>query len=145
MKIKIKKICKNSFPTRFLVTITGRLLLLCSLIGFVNAHAATAPNTSQTTNEITESKNCCYSSGISYCDQTAGHYVCKDGGYSACICTNAAPVSTYRQLALGCCLWHGGVAASSLGQVVCADGSLSEVCSLQQASNNSGMSTASSF
>lgn len=98
-------------------------------------------NTSESTNEIQESRNCCYSTGISYCDATAGHYVCKDGSYSACLCTNQAPVSTYRQLALGCCLWHGGVVASSLGQVVCADGSLSPVCSLQNEPSVSGMGT----
>ena len=103
-----------------------------------NAALTGNANSSQSTSEIVQSKKCCYGSGISYCDATAGHYVCNDGGYSACLCTNQAPVSTYRQLALGCCLWHGGVVASSLGQVVCADGSMSDVCSLQDVNSPGG-------
>ncbi len=123
---------KNSQPLKLKYKL---LILPLFLIGFLQiAHAETSTssqNVSRSVGEIAESANCCYGSGISYCDATAGHYVCKNGDYSACICTNTTPVSTYRQLALGCCLWHGGVIASSLGQVVCADGSLSEVCSTQ--------------
>lgn len=119
------------------------VILFFSLPGFAadNTVATQGDNKSESVNEIQESKKCCYPNGISYCDATAGHYVCKDGGYSACLCTNQAPVSTYRQLALGCCLWHGGVVASSLGQVVCADGSLSSVCSLQNEPSIGGMGT----
>lgn len=81
--------------------------------------------------ETGESQQCCGAHSISYCDLSSGHYVCNDGGYSTCICTEQASVSAYQQLNLGCCLWHNGVAANSLGQVVCNDGSLSEVCSLK--------------
>ena len=80
--------------------------------------------------EVEESARCCAPHGISYCDLSSGHYVCSDGGYSACICTEQAAISSYDRLLIGCCLWHGGVIASSpMGQVICGDGSLSEVCS----------------
>ena len=119
------------------------ILLFFTITSFAaNTPVATQDdNKSEDVGEIQESRNCCYASGISYCDATSGHYVCKDGGYSACLCTNGAPVSTYRQLALGCCLWHGGVVASTLGQVVCADGSLSSVCSLENEPSIGGMGT----
>jgi len=74
---------------------------------------------------------CCGAHGISYCDTTAGHYVCNDGGYSACICTEQAVITGYEQFMTGCCVWHGGVISSDLGEVICADGTLSAVCSLQ--------------
>lgn len=81
--------------------------------------------------EITESQQCCGQSGISYCDLSAGHYVCKSGDYSTCICTENTPVTSYKQFLTGCCLWHGGIAVNEWGEVICADGTVSEVCSEQ--------------
>lgn len=81
--------------------------------------------------ETTESQQCCAPHGISYCDLSAGHYVCNDGGYSACICQETTSVTAKKELMLGCCTWHGGIIKSEFGEVICADGSRSEVCSIQ--------------
>ena len=72
---------------------------------------------------------CCDIEGISYCDTSAGHFVCKSGGYSQCICTRTA-ISSLQGVS-GCCVWHGGVLSDEMGVVVCADGSVSAVCSTQ--------------
>ncbi|WP_214608461.1 hypothetical protein [Legionella maceachernii] len=74
---------------------------------------------------------CCHAmGGISYCDSVAGRYVCNNGYYSTCYCTRHA-VMNLQKLS-GCCLWQGGVmAVNELGNVVCNNGSISEVCSLQ--------------
>lgn len=105
-------------------------LLILAIMTFDLSLTAFA-NNAESIREVEESARCCAPNGISYCDRTAGHYVCNDGGYSACICTETAPVSTYRQLALGCCLWHGGVAKDTMGKIICGDGTTSDVCSLQ--------------
>ena len=77
-----------------------------------------------------EQTSCCAGSrgGISYCDSSAGRYVCKSGEYSNCYCSRHA-VMDLQKLA-GCCLWHGGVFRSDVDLVVCNDGSLSEECSI---------------
>jgi hypothetical protein len=67
--------------------------------------------------------------GISYCDASAGRYVCINGEYSSCYCTRHAVMDI--QALAGCCLWHGGVMKSAVNWVICRDGSLSEACSLQ--------------
>ncbi len=74
---------------------------------------------------------CCGSmGGISYCDSSAGRYVCNNGYYSTCYCTRHA-VMNLQKLA-GCCLWQGGVfAVTQLGYVMCNNGGISEVCSIQ--------------
>ncbi|MDI9818564.1 MULTISPECIES: hypothetical protein [unclassified Legionella] len=76
--------------------------------------------------------NCCGSmGGISYCDSSAGRYVCNNGYYSSCYCTRHAVMDL--QLLQGCCLWQGGVLTVDprTGAVVCHNGSVSEICSLQ--------------
>ncbi len=94
---------------------------------------ADASNSQAIIGETKGAHQCCAPNGISYCDISSGHYVCSDGGYSTCICQSTTPVTTYATLMLDCCLWHGGIAANNLGIVVCNDGSVSEVCSIQSA------------
>jgi hypothetical protein len=67
--------------------------------------------------------------GISYCDSSAGRYVCNNGFYSSCYCTRHAVMDL--QHVEGCCLWQGGVLAQTPeGLVLCNDGSASTLCSL---------------
>lgn len=75
--------------------------------------------------------NCCGSmGGILYCDSSAGRYVCNNGDYSACYCTRHAVMDL--QKIQGCCLWQGGVLKiSEVGLVICNNGGVSEICSLQ--------------
>lgn len=79
------------------------------------------------------SDGCCDKmGGISYCDSSAGRFVCHNGFYSACYCTRHAVMDL--QLLQGCCLWRGGVLPTydTSGLVICNDGSASEECSLQK-------------
>lgn len=67
--------------------------------------------------------------GISYCDSSAGRYVCNNGYYSSCYCTRHAVMDL--QKLEGCCLWQGGVLTTSeTGMVICNNGGISEICSL---------------
>lgn len=74
---------------------------------------------------------CCdQKGGILYCDSSSGRYVCNNGDYSACYCTRHA-VMDLQQLE-GCCLWQGGVfKINEMGLVICNNGGVSEICSLQ--------------
>lgn len=73
---------------------------------------------------------CSRMGGISYCDSSAGRYVCKNGYYSSCYCTRHAVMDLQR--IQGCCLWQGGVmAVDPMGLVICNNGGVSEICSLQ--------------
>jgi hypothetical protein len=78
-----------------------------------------------------ECDNCCSRmGGISYCDSSAGRYVCQNGDYSSCYCTRHA-VMDLQKIA-GCCLWQGGVfKVSETGLVICNNGGVSEICSIQ--------------
>lgn len=75
--------------------------------------------------------NCCSSmGGVQHCDSTAGRYVCQNGEYSTCYCTRHAVMNL--QKIEGCCLWQGGVfRVTESGLVVCNNGGVSEVCTLQ--------------
>lgn len=78
-----------------------------------------------------EQKNCCGEmGGISYCDSSAGRYVCNNGYYSSCYCTRHAVMDL--QKLEGCCLWQGGVLKVDdvNGAVVCNNGGISEICSI---------------
>ena len=80
----------------------------------------------------TRCDQCCKNKGcIQYCDSSAGRFVCGDGDYSSCYCTRHAVMDL--QKIQGCCLWQGGVfkieRPSNL--VICNDGSVSEMCSIQ--------------
>ena len=76
-------------------------------------------------------RDCCADmGGISYCDSSAGRYVCQNGNYSSCYCTRHAVMDLER--VRGCCLWQGGVMlVDPVGLVICNNGGVSEVCSLQ--------------
>ncbi len=78
-----------------------------------------------------QSTSCCGGNrgGLSYCDSSAGRYVCRNGEYSNCYCTRHA-VMDMQRLA-GCCLWHGGVMKTEYNLVVCRDGTQSEECGLE--------------
>ncbi|VEG89869.1 neurogenic locus notch [Legionella spiritensis] len=68
--------------------------------------------------------------GIRYCDSSAGRYVCNNGYYSSCYCTRHAVMDL--QDVNGCCLWQGGVlTVDPAGLVICNNGGVSELCSLQ--------------
>lgn len=75
--------------------------------------------------------DCCSKmGGISYCDSSAGRYVCNNGYYSSCYCTRHAVMDLQR--IEGCCIWQGGVmTVDSTGLVICNNGGTSELCSLQ--------------
>jgi hypothetical protein len=65
--------------------------------------------------------------GISYCDSSAGRYVCNNGFISSCYCTRHAVMDL--QHLEGCCLWQGGVMSTTVdGVVLCNDGTASVVC-----------------
>ncbi|HBI21301.1 MAG TPA: neurogenic locus notch [Legionella sp.] len=83
--------------------------------------------------------NCCGSmGGILYCDSSAGRYVCKNGDYSACYCTRHAVMDL--QKIEGCCLWQGGVfKVNEMGLVICNNGGVSEMCSLQAPEQRASM------
>ena len=73
---------------------------------------------------------CAKMGGIQYCDSSTGRYVCNNGYYSSCYCTRHA-VMDLQQIE-GCCLWQGGVMlVNEVGAVVCNNGSVSEICTLQ--------------
>lgn len=75
--------------------------------------------------------NCCSDmGGISYCDSSAGRYVCNNGFTSSCYCTRHAVMDL--QKIQGCCLWQGGVMdIDPKGLVICNNGGVSETCSLE--------------
>ncbi|AHE66786.1 hypothetical protein [Legionella oakridgensis] len=77
--------------------------------------------------------SCCENmGGVSYCDSSAGRFVCNNGYYSSCYCSRHAVMDL--QKLKGCCLWQGGVmSADDQGLVVCNNGGVSEVCSTQNA------------
>ena len=73
---------------------------------------------------------CAKMGGVQYCDSSAGRFVCNNGFYSSCYCTRHAVMDL--QKIQGCCLWQGGVMAQdAMGLVICNNGSVSELCSLQ--------------
>lgn len=75
--------------------------------------------------------NCCNKmGGVQYCDSSAGRFVCQNGEYSSCYCTRHAVMDL--QKIKGCCLWQGGVfKIDERGLVICNNGSVSELCTLQ--------------
>ena len=77
-------------------------------------------------------EKCCDNmGGIQYCDSSGGRYVCKNGEYSSCYCTRHAIMEL--QKIEGCCLWQGGVLKiDGKGAVICRNGSISEICTLQK-------------
>lgn len=108
-----------------MLRVLGLLLLATQL------YASTCGNPNGQCNITCQNNSCCSGmGGISYCDSSAGRYVCQNGYFSSCYCTRHA-VMDIKYLE-GCCLWQGGVATTTInGVVVCRDGTLSEECSIQ--------------
>src|SRR5437868_13156629 len=100
--------------SRLLVGVTS--LFICAL--------GSATNPACDTNFIPccDKQLCCQGmGGISYCDSSAGRYVCNNGYYSACYCTRHAVMDL--QKLQGCCLWQGGdMTTSATGLVICNNG-----------------------
>lgn len=84
--------------------------------------------------------SCCATmGGVSYCDSSSGRFVCQNGAISACYCARNAVMDL--QKIQGCCLWQGGVMATDeTGLIICNNGGISEVCSQQSITNQSGQS-----
>lgn len=70
--------------------------------------------------------------GVSYCDASAGRFVCNNGYYSSCYCSRHAVMDLEK--IKGCCLWQGGVMTTDDdGSVICNNGGVSELCTTQNA------------
>ena len=69
------------------------------------------------------------SSASSYCDTSAGRSVLNSGGYSKHYCRKTAVMDI--QGFNGCCTWSGGVLTAQGGTVVCNNGTVSPICSIQ--------------
>lgn len=106
------------------------VLLIISSITFANS-PCDPPCPKPSLPPINACPGCCAQmGGIQYCDSSAGRFVCNNGDYSSCYCTDKAVMDL--QKIEGCCLWQGGVMASDeTGLVVCNNGGISETCSLQ--------------
>lgn len=106
-----------------------RSLVVVILFAFSTSYAQRACET--TFVPSCDKQLCCNDmGGISYCDSSAGRYVCNNGYYSTCYCTRHA-VMDIQKIA-GCCLWQGGVfAIDATGLVLCNNGGISEICSIQ--------------
>lgn len=105
------------------MSLTLRILFLFCLIGCSPTAMAQVS---------CEKASCCEDmGGISYCDSSAGRYVCNNGYFSSCYCTRHAVMDL--QDVQGCCLYHGGVLPriSTYGIVMCRDGTIAELCSIQ--------------
>jgi hypothetical protein len=78
-----------------------------------------------------ECSNCCEGyGGIAYNDSSSGRYVCRNGYFSNCYGTRHAVMD--MQKFKGCCIWEGGIEKITLkGEVICRDGHVSEICTLQ--------------
>ena len=70
-----------------------------------------------------------------YCDTTAGRTVLDNGSYSKLYCRYTAIMDI--QTIHGCCSWAGGVLGVKNGNVICRNGTLSAVCSLQNQEDDS--------
>lgn len=70
-----------------------------------------------------------------YCDTTAGRTVLDNGSYSKLYCRFTAIMDL--QTVHGCCTWAGGILTVKNGDVVCRNGTLSSVCSIQNQTDES--------
>lgn len=115
-----------SLFTRLLIVIT---LILSVTIGHAGRCGQRDKN--DHSNVPCYKDKCCQSmGGISYCDSSAGRFVCGNGSYSSCYCTRHAVMDLEH--IQGCCLWQGGVMdIDDKGLVICNNGGVSETCSLE--------------
>lgn len=76
--------------------------------------------------------SCCNNDlSIRYCDSSAGFNVLQNGDYANSYCTRHA-VMDLQKIA-GLCLWRGGVAQiTAKKEVICNDGTVSEMATLEQ-------------
>ncbi len=73
---------------------------------------------------------CANGQDIRYCDSSSGLNVNENGDYSSSYCTRHAVMD--MQKFEGICMWHGGVAKiTGRQQIICNDGSYSEISSLR--------------
>lgn len=108
----------------------GTILLTATLsLGSLSAYACFGSSGQSCPRDCGKSDTCCSGmGGISYCDSSAGFYVCQNGHYSRCYCDRHA-VMDFQDLQ-GCCLWQGGIGGMDTGGVVlCRNGQASEICS----------------
>lgn len=116
-----------------------RFFIFALLIGLNSAYANRCE---QCDSKKKKCESACYTDqccqgmgGVQYCDSSAGRLVCNNGFYSSCYCTRHA-VMDLEHLQ-GCCLWQGGVLdMDPSGLVICNDGGVSEVCSLETPSQS---------
>lgn len=75
---------------------------------------------------------CCDNdTSVRYCDTSAGFNVLQNGDYANSYCTRHAVMNL--QKLEGLCLWRGGVAQiTERKEVICNDGTVSEISSLEQ-------------
>ena len=113
------------------------LLMVVFLVNFSLSFAAKHPCDEPPFIPSCDKMTCCNDmGGISYCDSSAGRYVCNNGFFSSCYCTRHAVMDI--QKIQGCCLWQGGVLnADNDGMVICNNGSVSEICTLQPTQSTS--------
>ena len=107
------------------------IIMLALMLSLSIVHAGSCSPKSKSCPKGCDTDVCCgQMGGVSYCDSSAGRLVCNNGYYSSCYCTRHAVMDL--QLISGCCLWQGGVlTVSATGAVICNNGSVSEVCTLQ--------------
>ncbi|KTD50652.1 neurogenic locus notch like protein precursor [Legionella quinlivanii] len=114
----------------------SRLVLFTFLLFSLSlAHAGRCLGNTSTACPTCCDQCCGNMGGISYCDSSAGRFVCNNGYYSACYCTRHAIMDL--QKIQGCCLWQGGVLKVDdiTGAVICNSGQVSESCSLDITQN----------
>lgn len=74
-----------------------------------------------------------------YCDTSGGRLVLNNGDFSKTYCRWTA-VMNFQSIH-DCCTWQGGVFLVRMGKVICRDGSISPICSIQEAKQEDYMKT----
>jgi hypothetical protein len=64
-----------------------------------------------------------------YCDTSAGRSILNNGSFSQSYCRYTAVM--LLQDSRACCTWAGGVLKEVEGQVICRNGTISPICSIQ--------------
>lgn len=64
-----------------------------------------------------------------YCDTSAGRTVLDSGKFSQSYCRETAVMLIRSSKA--CCTWDGGILKEVRGQVICRNGTISPICSIQ--------------
>lgn len=114
---------------------TKTIFMLCCFFLITTASATncmpTLPSMPKCNKNCSVDVCCGKMGGISYCDSSAGRYVCNNGFYSSCYCTRHAVMDL--QHLEGCCLWQGGVLnITPEGLVICNNGGASTICTMMR-------------